>query len=183
MSRVGKKPLAIPAGVDVNVNDGTVSVKGPKGQLSLAVDPRVIVAVEGGELNVSVKDPEHVKQRALWGLTRRLIENMVVGVSKGYEKKLEVNGIGFKVALSGKTLKLDVGFSHDVDYVVPEGITATVEKNLITVAGINKQQVGEIAAQIRRIKKPEPYKGKGIKYLDEVIRRKAGKAAKAGSAA
>ncbi len=183
MSRVGKKPLAIPAGVDVKVDASLVSVKGPKGQLSLAIDPRVIVAVEGGELNVSVKDPEHVKQRALWGLYRRLIENMVVGVSKGYEKKLEVNGIGFKVALQGKTLKLDVGFSHDVDYVVPEGVTAAVEKNVITISGIDKQLVGEIAAQIRRIKKPEPYKGKGIKYSDEVIRRKAGKAAKAGSAA
>ncbi len=183
MSRVGKKPLAIPAGVDVKVDGSTVSVKGPKGTLTLSVDPRVNVAVEGGELNVSVNDPENVKQRALWGLSRRLIENMVVGVTKGYEKKLEINGVGFKVALQGKTLKLDVGFSHDVDYVVPEGVTATVDKNVISIAGIDKQRVGEIAAQIRRIKKPEPYKGKGIKYLDEVIRRKAGKAAKAGSAA
>lgn len=183
MSRVGKKPLAIPSGVDVKFDAGVITVKGPKGQLVLSIDPRVKIAVEGGELNVSVSDPEHVKQRALWGLYRRLIENMVVGVSKGYEKKLEVNGVGFKVALSGKILKLDVGFSHDVDFEVPADLAVAVEKNVITITGIDKQRVGEIAAQIRRIKKPEPYKGKGIKYSDEVIRRKAGKAAKAGSAA
>jgi large subunit ribosomal protein L6 len=183
MSRVGKKPLAIPAGVDIKVDGNVIAVKGSKGQLSITLDPHVKVAVEGTELNVSVKDPEDVKQRALWGLSRRLIENMVIGVTKGYSKQLEINGVGFKVALAGKTLKLDVGFSHDVEYVVPADLTVTVEKNVITVSGIDKQRVGEIAAQIRRIKKPEPYKGKGIKYVDEVIHRKAGKAAKAGSAA
>lgn len=182
MSRVGKKPLALPSGIDLKVDGSTITVKGTKGQLSITLDPRVKVAVEGGELNVSVKDPEDVKQRALWGLSRRLIENMVVGVTKGYEKKLEVNGVGFKVALAGKTLKLDVGFSHDVEFTIPDDLTVTVEKNVISVNGIDKQRVGEIAAQIRRIKKPEPYKGKGIKYVDEVIHRKAGKAAKAGSA-
>ena len=183
MSRVGKKPLTIPAGVDVKVDGGTIAVKGPKGQLSLALHPKVKVSIEGQDLSVSVHDTENVKQRALWGLSRRLIENMVVGVTKGYEKKLEINGIGFKAAIQGKTLKLDVGFSHEVDYPIPEGLSVTVEKNIITVSGIDKQFVGETAAQIRRVKKPEPYKGKGIKYVDEQIRRKAGKAAKAGSAA
>src|SRR5688572_2917134 len=120
MSRVGKKPLAIPAGVEVKLDGATIAVKGPKGQLSLTLDSRVKVAVEGAELTVTVNDPENVKQRALWGLSRRLIENLVVGVTKGYEKKLEVNGVGFKVNLAGKVLKLDVGFSHDVDFQVPE---------------------------------------------------------------
>ncbi|HSD12724.1 MAG TPA: 50S ribosomal protein L6 [Patescibacteria group bacterium] len=183
MSRVGKKPLAIPDKVDVKVDGSTVAVKGPKGQLSLTLDPRVKVSVEGKELNVTVADTENVKQRALWGLSRRLIENMTVGVTKGYEKKLEINGVGFKAAVSGKNLKLDVGFSHEVDFPIPEGLSITVEKNIITVSGIDKQFVGEIASQIRRVKKPEPYKGKGIKYVDEQIHRKAGKAAKAGSAA
>jgi large subunit ribosomal protein L6 len=183
MSRVGKKVLTIPAGVDIKVDGGNVSVKGPKGQLSLALHPKVKVTTDGKELNVAVDDPENVKQRALWGLSRRLIENLVVGVTKGFEKKLEINGIGFKAAMQGKTLKLDVGFSHEVDFPVPEGVTVAVEKNIITVTGIDRQKVGETAAQIRRVKKPEPYKGKGIKYVEEQIRRKAGKAAKAGSAA
>jgi large subunit ribosomal protein L6 len=183
MSRVGKKPLAIPSGVEIKVDGSTIAVKGSKGQLTLTVDPRVKVTVEGGELNVTVSDPENVKQRALWGLYRRLIENMVTGVSKGFTKQLEVNGVGFKVALAGKTLKLDVGFSHEVEFKVPDALNVTVEKNLITLTGIDKQLIGEIAAQIRAIKKPEPYKGKGIKYVEEVIQRKAGKAAKAGSAA
>jgi large subunit ribosomal protein L6 len=183
MSRVGKKILPIPKGVDVTVAGHDVRVKGPKGELTLAMHPRVKAAVNDGVLTVDVTDPEYVKDRALWGLTRRLIENMVVGVTKGYEKKLEVNGVGFKVNLAGKTLKLDVGFSHEVDFAVPAGIAVAVEKNVITVTGIDKQLVGETAAKIRAIKKPEPYKGKGIKYVDETIRRKAGKAAKAGSAA
>lgn len=183
MSRVGRKPLAIPSGVELKVDGSVISAKGPKGSLSLTVDPRVKVAVEGGELNVTVNDPENVKQRALWGLSRRLIENMVVGVSKGYTKQLEVNGVGFKVSAQGKNLKLDVGFSHEVDFTVPDALNLTVEKNVITLTGIDKQLIGEIAAQIRAIRKPEPYKGKGIKYMEEVIQRKAGKAAKAGSAA
>ncbi|HTK05226.1 MAG TPA: 50S ribosomal protein L6 [Candidatus Eisenbacteria bacterium] len=183
MSRVGKKPLTIPSGVTVAVTEDSVAVKGPKGQLSLALLPSVKVSQEGNELTVSVKDPENVKHRALWGLFRRLIENMVVGVTKGYDIKLEINGIGFKASTQGKNLKLDVGFSHEVDFAIPEGTSVTVEKNVITVSGIDKQLVGETAAQIRRIKKPEPYKGKGIKYADEQVRRKAGKAAKTGSAA
>jgi len=179
MSRVGKKPLMLPSGVDVKVDGAVITVKGPKGQLVHTLPSVVTVAIENGVLNVGVADTEHVKQRALWGLSRRLIENMVVGVSKGFEKKLEVNGVGYKVALNGKILKLDVGYSHDVDFPVPEGVTAAVEKNVITITGIDKQLVGEVSAQIRRIRKPEPYKGKGIKYMEEVIVRKAGKAAKA----
>ena len=183
MSRVGKKPLTIPSGVTVSVADDMIAVKGPKGQLSLALHPSVTIGQEGPVLTVGVKDETNVKHRALWGLFRRLVENMVVGVSKGYEIKLEINGVGFKAAMQGKVLKLDVGFSHEVDFTVPEGTAVTVEKNIIAVSGIDKQLVGETASQIRRIKKPEPYKGKGIKYVDEQIRRKAGKAAKTGSAA
>jgi large subunit ribosomal protein L6 len=182
MSRVGKKLLEIPNGVEVTVDGGKVAVKGPKGRLELALHPRVTVAKADKELTVGVKDEENVKDRALWGLTRRLIGNMVTGVTQGFEKKLEINGVGFKAAVQGKTLKLDVGYSHDVDFPIPEGIAVAVEKNVITVTGIDKQFVGEVAARIRRVRKPEPYKGKGIKYADEVIRRKAGKAAKAGSA-
>ncbi|MEY4722706.1 MAG: hypothetical protein RLZZ324_219 [Candidatus Parcubacteria bacterium] len=178
MSRVGKKPLNIPAGVDFKVEGGIVRVKGPKGELTFAVHPRVTVTTDGPAVTVAVKDENYVKDRALWGLTRRMVENMIIGVTKGFQKQLEVNGIGYKVSMAGKVLKLDVGFSHDVDFPIPDGLTCTVEKNVITLAGIDKQQVGEIASQIRRIRKPEPYKGKGIKYMDETIIRKAGKAAK-----
>jgi large subunit ribosomal protein L6 len=183
MSRVGKKILKVPAGVDLKVEGLDVRAKGPKGELSLTMNPRVSAKIENGELTVNVVNPENVNDKALWGLTRRLIENLVVGVTKGFERKLEINGIGFKAAAQGQKLKLEVGLSHDVDYEVPKGVTVIVEKNIITVTGIDKQLVGETAAQIRRIKKPEPYKGKGIKYVEETIRRKAGKAAKAGSAA
>jgi large subunit ribosomal protein L6 len=183
MSRVGKKPLPIPSGVEAKVDGRTVAVKGPKGELKLDLHPRVSVALADGALNVTVKDENYVKDRALWGLTRRLLENLVVGVTKGFEKKLEVNGVGYKVSVAGKILKLDVGFSHEVDFPIPADLAIAVEKNVITVSGIDKQRVGEIASQIRRIRKPEPYKGKGIKYVEETILRKAGKAAKAGSAA
>jgi len=180
MSRVGKKPLIIPEKVELKVENDMIRVKGPKGELSLATHPRVSINIEDGELTVSVKNENNVKDRALWGLYRRLIGNLVTGVTEGFEKKLEVNGVGFKIAMTGDVLTLHVGFSHPVDYKMPEGIEASVEKNVITIKGIDKQLVGEVAASIRRIKKPEPYKGKGIKYVDEVIRRKAGKAAKAG---
>jgi len=181
MSRVGKKPVVIPSGVEVKVDGGKVTVKGKKGSLDLAIHPNVTVTVADGEVRVSVKDENDVADRALWGLFVRLISNMVKGVSEGFQKKLEVNGIGFKVSVQGKVLKLDVGFSHEVDFPIPEGIEMTVEKNVITVSGIDKQLVGETAARIRRVRKPEPYKGKGIKYADEVIVRKAGKAGKAGA--
>ena len=181
MSRVGKKPLAIPAGVQVTVAGEVVKVKGPKGELQQTLHPHVSLKIAGSELTVDVKDENNLKDRALWGLFRRLVENMVVGVTKGYEKKLEVNGVGYKAAVAGKTLKLDVGYSHDVDFPIPAGITMSVEKNVVTVAGIDKQLVGETAAKIRAVRKPEPYLGKGIKYVDEVIIRKAGKTAKSGA--
>src|SRR3989338_3898186 len=183
MSRVGKKPLAVPAGVDIKIEGGAVRVKGPKGELTLALHPHVTLTVADGQLKVTVADETDVKDRALWGLFRRLLENMVTGVTKGFEKKLEINGIGFKAAIAGAKLKLEVGYSHDVDFEVPKDVKVSVEKNIITVSGIDRQLVGETAAKIRAIKKPEPYKGKGIKYADEVIRRKAGKAAKTGAAA
>lgn len=178
MSRVGKKILEIPDKVDLKVDGRVVRVKGPKGELSLALHPHISVNIDGKQLTVGVKDENDGKDQALWGLFRRLIGNMVAGVTEGFEKKLEVNGVGYKVAMAGKNLKLDVGYSHSVEYPVPDGIQVSVEKNVITISGIDKQQVGEVAAGIRRIRKPEPYKGKGIKYIDETIRRKAGKAAK-----
>jgi large subunit ribosomal protein L6 len=181
MSRVGKKPVQIPSGVEVKIDGSKVMVRGPKGSLEQEIHPAVSVNVVDGEVRVSVKDELDVTQRALWGLFVRLITNMIAGVTKGFEKKLEVNGIGYKVNVQGKVLKLDVGFSHEINFPIPEGISISVEKNVITVSGIDKQFVGEITAQIRKVKKPEPYKGKGIKYLDEVIARKAGKAGKAGA--
>lgn len=179
MSRIGKKPIIIPAGVTMSLSGETLSVTGPKGTLSMAVHPKVNVAIEAAEAVASVEKPEDKKEKALWGLTRSLIQNLVDGVTKGFEKKLEVNGVGFKVALSGKTLTLNLGFSHPIDVVIPEDIELAVDKNLITVSGMDKQKVGQFSAEIRNLKKPEPYKGKGIKYLDEVILRKAGKVVKA----
>ena len=181
MSRVGKKPLTIPDKVDLKVEDGVILVKGPKGELSLTLHPRVELKIEDNELTVTVKNPEDVKDKALWGLFRRLIGNLVTGVTEGFEKKLEINGVGYRASAVGKILKLEVGFSHDVNFEIPEGVDVSLEKNIITVSGIDKQLVCEVTASIRRVRKPEPYKGKGIKYVDEIIRRKAGKAAKAGS--
>jgi len=182
MSRIGKKPTIVPNGVEVTINGRDISVKGPKGTLSLNLHPWATVELKEEEgvktLVTTVKDPQNVKQNAMWGTMSKLVNNLVVGVTEGFVKKLEVNGVGYKVALSGKNLKLDVGYSHPVEFKLPEGVTAEVEKNLITLTSTDKQLVGEMAAQIRKIRKPEPYKGKGIKYLEEVIRRKAGKAAK-----
>ncbi len=183
MSRIGKKPIIIPAGVEVKIEGKKISIKGPKGALDLNIHELVSVSLSDTDgikaVNVAIQDSSDVKQKALWGLTGRLILNMVMGVTAGFEEKLEVNGVGFRVAVSGNNLKLEVGFSHPVNYVLPQGISAVVEKNIITISGFDKQLVGEAAAQIRKIKPPEPYKGKGIKYIDEVIRRKAGKAVKA----
>jgi len=178
MSRIGKKPISIPSGVEVKIDDRKVIVKGPKGTLDLDIHPHVEVSLVDGLITVKVEDETNVSDRALWGLFVRLIGNMITGVTTGFERKLEVNGIGYKVALQGKILKLDMGFSHEVNFPIPDGINITVEKNLITVSGIDKQFVGETAAQIRRVRKPEPYKGKGIKYLEETIQRKAGKTSK-----
>ncbi len=181
MSRVGKKPIEIPSGVEVKIADQKVSVKGPKGALEQEIHSLVSVTMEDNVVRVNVENEEDVKQRALWGLFVRLIQNMVTGVTNGFERKLEVNGVGYKVAMQGNTLKLDVGYSHSVEFNAPEGVDISVEKNVITVSGIDKQKVGEAAAQIRNVRKPEPYKGKGIKYMEEVIQRKAGKAGKAGA--
>lgn len=183
MSRIGIKPIQIPEKVEVTLSEGTVRVKGPKGELAQALEPVVSVKKETADgvetLVVSVSNPDEKHERAMWGTTRALIASMVKGVTEGFSKQLEVIGVGYRVNAQGKKLVLEVGFSHPVEFAIPEGITASIEKNTITLSGVDKQLVGEIAARIRRIRVPEPYKGKGIKYSDEVVRRKAGKAAKA----
>ena len=179
MSRVGKKPISIPEGVEVKIAGDAVKIKGPKGELTQVLHSAVILNQEDGEMTVSVHNPENVKERALWGLFRKLLSNMVEGVTKGFEKKLEINGVGYRAETQDKKLILNVGYSHSVEFNFPEGTNMEVAKNVITVSGIDKQLVGETAARIRRIRKPEPYQGKGIKYVDEKLRRKAGKAAKA----
>ncbi|MBU2575517.1 50S ribosomal protein L6 [Patescibacteria group bacterium] len=178
MSRIGKKPIELPEHVKVEINKSSVCVKGPKGELSVALPSKVKLEQKDNQIVVSVPNPENSRQAAFWGLARSLIANAVQGVTEGFEKKLEVNGVGYKVALKGDALILNLGYSHAIDFKVPEGIRASVEGNEITVSGIDKQLVGETAAQIRKLKKPEPYKGKGIKYSDEVIRRKVGKVVK-----
>ena len=176
MSRIGKLPIPIPSGVTITVDNG-ITVTGPKGTLQQFALPHVDVKVEDGILTVIRKSDEKIS-RAQHGLMRALINNMVTGVTKGFEKKLEVNGVGFRINGGGKKIEMQLGFSHPVLYEAVDGIDLKVEKNLITVSGISKQQVGQVAAEIRSLKKPEPYKGKGIKYVDEQIIRKAGKAGK-----
>lgn len=174
MSRIGKLPIQVPAGVTITVDSGVVNVAGPKGTLSTPVLPHVNIDITDGVLTVTRKSDEKMA-RAQHGLMRALIQNLVTGVTKGFEKKLEVNGVGFRVSGGGQALTMSLGFSHPIEYKAMDGINLTVEKNLITVSGIDKQKVGQVAAEIRAFKKPEPYKGKGIKYVDEVILRKAGK--------
>ena len=178
MSRIGRMPIAIPAGVTVEVAENNkVTVKGPKGTLERVLPAEMEITVEGAE--VIVKRPNDLKKmKSLHGLTRTLIHNMVVGVSEGFEKKLEVNGVGYKAAKQGKKLVLSLGYSHPVEMIDPEGLEAVVDGNVITVKGIDKEKVGQYAAEIREKRAPEPYKGKGIKYADEVIRRKVGKTGK-----
>ena len=178
MSRIGRMPIAIPAGVTVEVAENNkVTVKGPKGTLERVLPSEMDIKVEGAV--VTVTRPNDLKRmKSLHGLTRTLINNMVVGVTQGYEKKLEVNGVGYRAAKSGKKLTLSLGFSHPVEMEDPEGIESVVEGNVITVKGIDKEKVGQYAAEIRDKRRPEPYKGKGIKYADEVIRRKVGKTGK-----
>ncbi len=182
MSRLGKLAINLPTGVEVKITADVVAVKGPKGEVIEKVPSSVKVVNDEGILKVSVGNPDNSQQRALWGLVRQLLANAVKGVSQGFSKSLELSGIGFKVQLEGQTLVMNLGFSHQVRYVVPAGVTAAVEKNTITISGANKQQVGQVAAEIRALKKPEPYKGKGIKYSNEVIRRKAGKVVKSAGA-
>ena len=177
MSRIGKQPINIPSDVEVKLADGVITVKGPKGQLSQKLHPHVSVEQKDNQLLVSVSNPTDKKDRSLWGLFGRLLANLIFGVTKGFSKKLEINGIGYKAALSGKELVLQLGYSHPVHFKIPATIEILVEKNIVTVSGPDKQLVGHTAAEIRSLRKPEPYKGKGIKYQTEVIRRKAGKAA------
>ena len=177
MSRIGKLPIAIPSGVTITVDPDLITVTGSKGSLTQFTMPGVTVEQKDNEIVVTRVNDEP-QNRARHGLMRALLHNMVVGVTQGFEKKLEVNGVGFRVALAGSQLRMSLGFSHEVTYQIPEGITAKVEQNVITISGISKQQVGQVAAEIRALKKPEPYKGKGIKYVDERIIRKAGKSGK-----
>ena len=183
MSRIGKKPVLLPAGVDVTIASGVVTVKGPKATLEVALPPHSVVTMqaEPKALLVNVVDETRVDQRAIWGLTRQLLQNAVDGAQKSFEEALEFIGVGFKVVLEGRNVMMDVGFSHRVPFELPVGIDAKVEKQVLTISGSDKYLVGETAARIRRVKPPEPYKGKGIKYVDEVIRRKAGKTAGKGA--
>lgn len=179
MSRIGRKPIAIPAGVEVTLNGNTVTVKGPKGTLTQTFRPEMQIKVENGEINVSRPD-DSKENRSLHGLTRTLISNMVVGVSEGFSKELEINGVGYKAAKEGTKLVLNLGFSHTVEIPEHDGVTFDVPNpNKVVVLGSDKQKVGQIAAEIREKRPPEPYKGKGIKYVGEFIIRKEGKAGKA----
>jgi large subunit ribosomal protein L6 len=177
VSRVGKQPIQVPSGVTVTVDNGFVTVNGSKGSLQQPMLPGIKVSKEEGSVLVSRQNDEAVN-RARHGLMRSLLNNMVNGVSQGFEKKLEINGVGYRVQQQGQDLKFNLGFSHDVIYKVPQGIQIAIEQNVITVSGIDKQQVGQVAAEIRALKKPEPYKGKGIKYVGERIIRKSGKSGK-----
>ena len=179
MSRIGRMPIAIPAGVTVDIAENNkVTVKGPKGTLERVLPKEMEIKVEGAEIVVS-RPNDLKKMKSLHGLTRTLINNMVVGVTSGYEKKLEINGVGYRASKAGKVLTLNLGYSHPVEMTDPEGIENVLEdQNHITVKGIDKEKVGQFAAEIRDKRRPEPYKGKGIKYADETIRRKAGKAGK-----
>lgn len=176
MSRVGKLPIQIPSGVTITV-DERVTVTGPKGTLSQPMLVGINISQEDGVMTLS-RDSETKDLKSKHGLMRALINNMVVGVTEGFSKKLEINGVGYRVAQNGNGLKMSLGFSHEVNYALPQGVASVVDQNTITISGIDKQQVGQVAAEIRSLKKPEPYKGKGIKYSDERIIRKAGKSGK-----
>ncbi len=179
MSRIGKKPVAIPGGVTVEVNGNKVVVKGPKGELSYEHLPEVAVKVEDNQVVVT-RTNDSANGSARHGLTRQLINNMVIGVSEGYEKKLEIIGVGYKAQAKGKSVTLNLGHSHPIDYAAPDGIDISQDeknKNILIIAGIDKEVVGQVAADIRAFRPPEPYKGKGVKYMDEIIIRKQGKAA------
>jgi large subunit ribosomal protein L6 len=177
MSRIGKQPINIPVGVTITVDDQKITVNGSKGSLDQLMLTGIRVSQEGETLNVT-RVNDDAENRARHGLMRSLINNMVTGVNQGFEKKLEINGVGYRVQQQGDDLKFNLGFSHDVIYKLPVGVSANIEQNVITITGISKQQVGQVAAEIRALKKPEPYKGKGIKYVDERIIRKTGKSGK-----
>ena len=177
MSRIGRAPIAIPAGVEVVVDGSTVTVKGAKGTLSRTMNSNITITKDGDTIVVT-RPNDHKDNRSLHGLTRTLIANMIEGVSNGYKKELEINGIGYRAEVKGSTLVMKIGFSHDVIMDAPEGVSVEVNGNKVTVLGADKQKVGQFAAEIREKRPPEPYKGKGIKYVDEYIRRKEGKAGK-----
>ena len=177
MSRIGKLPVDIPAGVTITVGDSTITVAGPKGTLEVPVQQNTTTKVENNQIVVTRADDEP-HSKAWHGLQRALLNNAVVGVTQGFEKKLEINGVGYRLSGGGKQIEMALGFSHPVKYTAPDGVELKVDKMEITVTGIDKQKVGQVAAEIRALKKPEPYKGKGIKYIDEHIIRKAGKAGK-----
>lgn len=181
MSRVGRKPIEIPSGVEAKLETGKITVKGPLGEISQDVNPKLSIKKQDNKLLVERPSDQKI-YRALHGLTRNLIANMVAGVSKGYEKTLEISGVGFKASAQGSNLMLNLGFSHPIVYPLPKGIKATVDpkQTQIILKGVDKQLIGQIAANLRSLKKPEPYKGKGIKYGGEVIHRKEGKAGKTG---
>ena len=175
MSRIGKKAVAVPSGVTVTIEGQTVTVKGPKGQLAWTVAEEIEIKQEGAELLLS-KRVDSTRAQAMWGLSRTLVANMVEGVTSGFEKTLELVGVGYRAAMKGNALSMQLGFSHDVDVPVPAGVTFAVPKQTeIKISGIDKQVVGEIASQIRRLRPPEPYKGKGVRYAGEKVRRKEGK--------
>jgi len=175
MSRVGKKPVMVPAGVTAKLDGHTVAVKGAKGELKFTAPEEVTVKVEGNLITIDPRG-DSKRARAMWGTSRSMIQNLVVGVTKGFEKKLEINGVGYRAAVQGSDLVLQLGYSHDVKYPIPEGITIKTEKpTLVSISGRDRRQVGQVAAEIRGFRKPEPYKGKGIKYDTEVLLRKEGK--------
>jgi large subunit ribosomal protein L6 len=177
MSRIGKNPVAVPKGVEVRLHKDRIEIKGPKGELQTPVHAKIQYEIKENAVHLTRADDSRTA-REQYGLRRTLLANTVLGVTEGFQKVLEVVGVGYKVAVEGSKITLNVGFSHPVEYVLPSGMSAKVEGNKLTISGINKEQVGEVAAQIRRVRPPEPFKGKGIKYSDEVIRRKAGKTGK-----
>ena len=177
MSRIGRQPIAIPAGVEVKIEGSLVSVKGPKGETSRLLNKDMILKLENSTLTVD-RPTDNKEHRAMHGLTRTLIANMVTGVTQGFSRTLEINGVGYRAAVNGNTLELQLGYSHPINYPFPQDVKMSVEKNVITIVGDDKQVIGQIAAEVRSFRAPEPYKGKGIKYVDETIIRKAGKTSK-----
>ena len=180
MSRLGKLPIILPSGVTVTLSGQTLTVKGPKGELKQDFNTDIVVAIEDTQVIVSKNENGSKKAGAMWGLYRTLFANMVEGVSTGFVRKLEINGVGYRANVSGTKLNMALGFSHPIEFELPSGISASVEGNVITLNGFDKKLIGETAARIRKIRKPEPYKGKGVKYQEEVLRRKAGKSASKG---
>lgn len=179
MSKIGKKPITIPDGVEVSFSDGIFKAKGPVGELTLEVNPLVELKIEDKEIKVTIDDKNDRNKKAMWGTFRALVQNVMQGVKEGFERRLQIVGVGYKAQAQGKKLILNVGYSHPIEMEVPEGVEVNVEKDIISLKGTDKQVLGQFAAEIRATRKPEPYKGKGIRYEDEHVRRKAGKVVKA----